>query len=473
MMPRYCDLQPLLLLASFHGSLVLGLTHPGPAHHCCLGETLRIGYWPASVDVWSVLEGVSEQDGSPMFSGFIPEMTSTIALDMGMAIQPVLCNVTAPNYIRDCQADAIPALTSHDDLNMEFYVSPVIALPATVAIIRKNQATRGVMAVFEPFEMSLWLSIIAFVFLMGGMMAAIEMIHDRDAKAIILDNPLQKIAKYFYQAWSEFLGAETFDWDKKNWSLRVLRFGLLFFILITLATYTANLAAFLTNAPMAMDGPTNMAELKEATVCVPQAQLSAAKALEPFVKKIISPSTEIMLGPLGGSLDWCKEQLLAEDVDAILINAVNAYKYLNGGDNCDTMAIPQEVQFRQQNMAFTFASKTERALNFSRTLLHVMGQPEYTDLAQIYLGLTTCEEEEANDTAALSMAQMGGTFLISAAFIPIAFLVAGIRHMRQKTETTEITELSRNDDLSTVTPQRRASRALQKSFSTTHSSRCP
>ena len=52
-----------------------------------------------------------------------------------------------------------------------------------------------------------------------------------------------------------------------TWPLKILRTGLLFFVLIVQATYTANLAAVLSAPSVMIHGPSTMDGLAESVVC--------------------------------------------------------------------------------------------------------------------------------------------------------------------------------------------------------------
>ena len=59
-----------------------------------------------------------------------------------------------------------------------------------------------------------------------------------------------------YDAWVTFLGGE--EREAITWPERIVRVAFLFFILITVSTYTANLAAFFTQSGVTVHGPKNM-----------------------------------------------------------------------------------------------------------------------------------------------------------------------------------------------------------------------
>ena len=66
----------------------------------------------------------------------------------------------------------------------------------------------------------------------------------------------------------QVFGADDLEWTG-NVSSRLLRLGWLFFILITISSYTANLASFFTAVNFEIVGPQDMTALQSATVCLP------------------------------------------------------------------------------------------------------------------------------------------------------------------------------------------------------------
>ena len=62
------------------------------------------------------------------------------------------------------------------------------------------------------------------------------------------------------------LAGDDLEW--RGAPARTFRIGFLFLALVTTATYTANLAAFLTRPNLQIHGPRNMEELRSAVACV-------------------------------------------------------------------------------------------------------------------------------------------------------------------------------------------------------------
>lgn len=96
--------------------------------------------------------------------------------------------------------------------------------------------------IFEPFTQALWLAIVGVTFLVG----IIYTILGPDRKKAHVIRPFKftfsDMAQNMYFAWSELVQGESGD---KTIAQRSLALTWSFFILITIAAYTANLAAFL------------------------------------------------------------------------------------------------------------------------------------------------------------------------------------------------------------------------------------
>ena len=79
---------------------------------------------------------------------------------------------------------------------------------------------------------------------------------------------LDAMATSLYRTTAVCLGGEESEWAySAKWSVRLLRTALLLCVLVLVATYTANLAAFFTEDSTVVYGPKSFAELNEATGC--------------------------------------------------------------------------------------------------------------------------------------------------------------------------------------------------------------
>ena len=64
-----------------------------------------------------------------------------------------------------------------------------------------------------------------------------------------------------YYSLAALLGGEDIEWV--TWPAKILRLGMLFTVLVLVATYTANLAAFFLEPPFIVLGPSSVSEMKQ------------------------------------------------------------------------------------------------------------------------------------------------------------------------------------------------------------------
>lgn len=98
------------------------------------------------------------------------------------------------------------------------------------------------------------------------------------------------------------------------------RSGLLFLVLIFGATYTANLAAFLTKPNFKLHGPQTMEDLRLSRACW---RWPGFTEMSSFVSELVLPPTDM---PLLEREAWARQQLQSGGCDAIIEIAVNAKK---------------------------------------------------------------------------------------------------------------------------------------------------
>ena len=108
-----------------------------------------------------------------------------------------------------------------------------------------------------------------------------------------------------------FLGGNEYELYHCVGVGRLYRVGLLFFVLVLGATYTANLAAFLSKPNIKVLGPNNLADLKEPKVCCKW--LGNHDWMAPFVKEIILPPHEEFEKGYDDVTNWAFAALQAEE----------------------------------------------------------------------------------------------------------------------------------------------------------------
>ena len=60
-------------------------SQPGPFHNCCNNQTLRVAYPALDSHPWARYHVAA--DGTPYTTGFFPDLTKAVAVDMGFAVK--------------------------------------------------------------------------------------------------------------------------------------------------------------------------------------------------------------------------------------------------------------------------------------------------------------------------------------------------------------------------------------------------
>lgn len=98
-----------------------------------------------------------------------------------------------------------------------------------------------------------------------------SVLRDREHRPIVSGGALARPSarlQMLYHPWAELFGGGDLEWTP-GISARILRIGWLFFILVSVASYTANLAAFFTAKTYEIRGPQSMMALRSSTACIP------------------------------------------------------------------------------------------------------------------------------------------------------------------------------------------------------------
>ena len=206
---------------------------------------------------------------------------------------------------------------------------------------------------------------------------------------------------------------------------RTFRIGFLFLALVTTATYTANLAAFLTQPNLQIHGPRNMEELRSAVACVEYDEV--APTLGSLVAGTMSPDSEAPgefgYGDIEARSAFCVDRVTAGDADIYISNDVNVHLAGLGG-NCDKLHQPTGIQLGPFHL---YAATRDPALarNVSRSMDALY---TYSSLYEVfdarYKRSETCAEESAGETTQIKVKDMRGLFVIFAVISAAAVAAA-------------------------------------------------
>eukprot|EP00928_Gymnodinium_smaydae_P044521 TRINITY_DN29697_c0_g1_i1.p1 TRINITY_DN29697_c0_g1~~TRINITY_DN29697_c0_g1_i1.p1 ORF type:complete len:560 (-),score=51.56 TRINITY_DN29697_c0_g1_i1:40-1539(-) len=162
----------------------------------------------------------------------------------------------------------------HYDLDIKeretnVFVSLPVAVHTEAGLLHRVHSPVDMFQVFTPFTGRLWLAILLATVVVAFSVPFINAFGtpEDSQNQVHLKSPLTYV-RMFLLVFGELLAVGDLDWGS-GLAARVLKLGWLFVILITSATYTANLAAILLRPSWVVRGPTSMAELSKARVCLP------------------------------------------------------------------------------------------------------------------------------------------------------------------------------------------------------------
>jgi len=241
---------------------------------------------------------------------------------------------------------------------------------------------------------------------------------------------VREAAQIQYHSLVMVLGGEEFDaW--RSTSLRIARVGMLLFVLVFGATYTANLAAFFTRPNFELIGPKSKDALADAKVCVQQAVI--LPVVQQSIGSHIMPPPNVQMSGLMAQQEWCSQAVLDERASAMVSLVVNLKEFLDSGgcsdishvSTLDFAPVPFQLGFvpGRGSLPSTFGEELDAAI------VRYMRSPAYTNLRIKWLfdGFFCPGEgpgEASAGAAAVSFKQMRGLFLVCGVIAAVALLIA-------------------------------------------------
>ena len=261
-------------------------------HHAYLGKTFRLPWlgpeFPPFL-TWSASKG--------MWSGFIPDLLAAVCEELGMKFvlapassmggdvidflqgrsRAVLSRTLSYGiYGRNLSLDLAYGLILDYGLeHVQQFARTMPVLPqvdlftgSNTALLRKTKDSGSLWRLFDPFTGALWTVIASAVVAAGLSMACLSIIDTKiDGNNMSVAAIRQRILRTQYHAWATILGGEDFEcahsvshhacasvWRgfasyrynrSSKWPQRVFRLGLLFLVLLSTSTYTANLSVLI------------------------------------------------------------------------------------------------------------------------------------------------------------------------------------------------------------------------------------
>uniref|UniRef100_A0A7S0R782 Ionotropic glutamate receptor C-terminal domain-containing protein n=1 Tax=Pyramimonas obovata TaxID=1411642 RepID=A0A7S0R782_9CHLO len=457
-----------------------------PMVGCCHGQRLIVA-----------LEGVDEH---PFFdfkthpvalnttlpldelTGFIPDLLHDLADKMGTdlsyyTIDPSLTDADltqfTENLLVEGTADAVFTFGLGADSFGHAALGGAFAFSATVynspisGVVKLQKHSKTIWAFVDPFSGGLWGAVAIAVTFVGVCILVLKSIKEVDEGASLGEalrqmgrgftgfSGLTGLADALYASLAVFLAGDIYEWDSHP--ERVLRSGWLFFCLIVISSYTANLAAFFTQPNVSIHSPpSGMQDLIYATACTTMiTSRDDDSPLQFYVKSFIHPSPECKPWSQCAT-DFCYNAVQDGTVDVWLDDQDALHAYVLDQSLCDTLMELPEVRFLPFFASTYFKlnhSNWEFAGNLSSAIVHENNSPRYLELMDKYYRLhDVCNS--ANSSDQITFTQMKGLFYVTGLIAIASLLHAVLMTVRRvrgggkplDAETTPSQPLSAMDD---------------------------
>ena len=262
-------LSRLLLLCLLPGAR----TSIEPLVECCRGHHFKVGV-PAIPGGYEPLFAY----GDGVWGGLLVEMLDSLALNMGFTYECVASpayDVDSATGLTMLQAGTVDLIIS--DLSPAVVQQDLSVLKTTPfhnsyfsGLVLKTSKPYSLFRFMDPFDLNMYLTMLAVIVGTAFLLSALDVIWPTDVSSLRGKHRLcdghNDVRDFFgaftssvYHMSAATLGGEDYEW--LTWPLKVLRIGMLLVVLVVNATYTANLAAFLSAPSTKVHGPQTMDEL--------------------------------------------------------------------------------------------------------------------------------------------------------------------------------------------------------------------
>ena len=312
-----------------------------------------------------------------------------------------------------------------------YYAGPILSQPFRGLLKTKSRAAEF-WSLFDPFHWRLWVAICVTVVLgtvIAGLIAYLERAWDprRD--------PLE-FGAMLYHSVTLLLGGDDLSgaMATSSGAARLHRLGLLFLALITTSSYTANLAAFLTNPRTVVHGPETLDELSTATACV------IFDYWQPYVNSFVGsvvfpPWSAYEVDDYEGRTQYCVDAVKDEAVDVFLTTEAQFIVL----DHCNSLkrAFGYEIETPVYGVTHSY----DVWKNVSSALYQLRRKRPYYDLIDAhYKTYDSCpggmEEDSSEQISVHSMRSVFFIFFCNAAFA-IALAAFDAKRRRRDAKTGE------------------------------------
>ena len=296
--------------------------------------------------------------------------------------------------------------------------------------VQKIKTPPPLLALFDPFTSDLWAAICLFSVAYGMLLFVLHRTASMVDGDTVRPPSLSEAVAMQYHALAMVLSGEAFD----NWrsrSLKLARLGMLFFVLVFGATYTANLAAFFTADSFRLVGPQTKTGLAMAKACVQQAVI--LPVVQQSIGSHVLPPPDVQAAGLLAQQRYCAQQVLnaSSGVEAMVGLVINLREFLDKG-GCEQISHVSTLDFAPVPFQLGYVDGNPRlGPNFGEELdaaiVTLMRSPRYTELRTkwLYDGFFCPGEGPGSEgeQPKISFYQMRGLFLCSGLIGAIALLV--------------------------------------------------
>ena len=295
---------------------------------------------------------------------------------------------------------------------------PGLARTNFAVLGRKEIKQNNLMQFVTPLSGEVWGMLAASV-VMGGFVIFALMFAEKH-------NVGRKEAAWsMYESFAALLGAESIE--SKYISIvmssplgRLFRIALLFLVLIVTATYTANLAAFLTAPTTVLHGPQTVDELRNARVCIRSQPI--ANLIIPHIGFNVENGMSVVdnADPVK-TAEWTERALMSGECDAIADMEDMARMRLLA--ECDKFHMPDGIRVGEYSAYHIMRGGAgERGLveNVTAAILRHLPSTERIDYYKDITGKgRTCPKTDYG-TQTVTLVSLGGVFIV---FFSISFVV--------------------------------------------------
>lgn len=261
---------------------------------CCLDDTLYV-----ATNGWTGPSGMRlEKDAAGEWKGALAAILRAIQQHTGMELvfleqsdcintieTPLFGGKSMPMYcVLKSSGEEVPIARfdtlwdgRHHGVEQEqhgvYLTTSFMEIDSSALLHVRSKANYGIWQVSAPFSSGLWAAIMVTTLVVGLLMPSV-LRDGADRRPIagggvtgLFARPRVRM-EFLYHPTSMIFGADDLEWSS-NLSSRLLRLGWLFFILISVSSYTANLASFFTAQTYEVLGPQDMTALQASTACQP------------------------------------------------------------------------------------------------------------------------------------------------------------------------------------------------------------